>query len=474
MKPRIEGAVIVVGAFLALSQGPAVQAQTLVPNPFISPYANWVDAFPQRAGNWRLSLHQPTLIDTNNANPPVSGGGTNTGLYEPDVLVAGNFIAPGAYDLSARMRTNDDDLLGLVWNYQDPDNYFRVGIRQQPGSGTFGATEGLAVQKIVGGVVTQIHPAGPGLGSPSPITQAMIDQRTPFDLKVAVNGASYEVFFDGVSIVSGSDPDLTSGRKIGVQSWAQASDVGTVTPFWGTEVESVSVTQGATTLFSETFAARPVPWRQLVMTNAAGVSGLSAGTTREVLGNFGLDINDPWILQHSNGFLFATSGNADFIGPAVVVNQPGSSAFSDYEMRTRLGTTDNDGLGVLLRVQDDNNFYRITFTNENTGVAGTRAPQGMSVQKVRNGIWSELYRDDTAPLFVYTPGTAGTNPSSGLPMFDLSARMVGNTLAIEVIDSFGSVITYPLITDATDPLLTGSVGLHTWGTENVYYSGYGG
>jgi hypothetical protein len=334
------------------------------------------------------------------------------------------------------------------------------------------------VQKIVGGVVTQIHPAGPGLGSPSPITQAMIDQRTPFDLKVAVNGAGYEVFFDGVSIVSGNDPDLTSGRKIGIQSWAQQFDVSTVTPFWGTEVESLSVMQGATTLFSETFAARPIPWRQLVMTNADGISGLSTGTTREVLGNFGLDINDPWILQHSNGFLFATvnatSANTDFIGPGLVVNQPGSSAFSDYEMRTRLGTTDNDGLGVLLRVQDDNNFYRITFTNENTGVAGTRAPRGMSVQKVRNGIWSELYRDDAAPLFVYTPGTVGTNPSTGLPMFDLSARMIGNTLAIEVIDSFGSVITYPLIVDATDPLLTGSVGLHTWGTDNVYYSGYGG
>ena len=43
-----------------------------------------------------------------------------------------------------------------------------------------------------------------------------------------------------------------------------------------------------------------------------------------------------------------------------------------------------------------------------------------------------------------------------------------------MIDSFGTVIDYPLITDTSDPLLTGSVGLHTWGTENVYYTGYGG
>lgn len=474
MKPRIAAAVVLVTLLCLSSDWHTAQAQTLVANPFISPYQNWVDAFPARSGNWRLSLHNPTLMDTNNANPPVTGGGTNTGLYEPDVLIQNNFLAPGIYDLSARMRTNDDDLLGLVWNYQDPDNYFRVGVRQQPGSGNFGGTEGLAVQKIVGGVVTQLNPAGPGIGSPSPITQTMIDNRTPFDLKVAVSGTSYEVFFDGASIVTGTDPDLASGRKIGVQSWAQQSDAAVVTPYWGTEVESLSVSQGANLLFSETFATRPVQWRQLVMTNAVGISGLTTGTTHETLGNFGLDVTDPWIFQHSNGFLNATFANTDFIGPAVVVSEPGSAAFSDYEMRTRLGTTDNDGIGVLLRVQDDNNFYRITFTNENTGAAGTRAPRGMSLQKVRNGVWSELYRDDAAPLFVYTPGTVGTNPSTGLTMFDLSARAVGNTLAIEVIDSFGTVINYPVITDASDPLLTGSAGLHTWGTDTVYYTGYGG
>jgi hypothetical protein len=38
----------------------------------------------------------------------------------------------------------------------------------------------------------------------------------------------------------------------------------------------------------------------------------------------------------------------------------------------------------------------------------------------------------------------------------------------------GNVINYPLITDGSNPLLTGTVGLATWGTENVYYLGHGG
>ena len=454
-------------------------AGTLLADPFDSPYTGWVDAFPPlvRQGNWRLSLHNPTLMDTNNANPPTSGAVNNSGTYEPDVLVQDSFIAPETYDLSARMRTNDDDIVGLVWNYQDPDNYFRVGIRTQ-NAGTFGGTQGLAVQKVVNGVVTQISPNGTGVGAPSPITQEMINNRTPFDLKVAVNGSSYEVFFNGQSVVSGTDPDLAAGRKVGFQSWAQLSDTDVTPdpPFWGTEVDSVSVTQGAKTLYTQSFGSRPVAWRQLVMTNAAGVSTLTTPSQEDV-GNFGLHLSRPWIHQQSNGFENATFNNTDFIGPAVVVNEPGSAAFSDYEMQVRIGAADNDGVGVLVRVQDDDSFYRVNFASEGLGTGGAaRAPRGLSVQKVVDGVWTELFRDDQDnPLFVYNVNAPGTNPDIDMWVsFDLSVKAVGNTLAVQVIDQLGNVIDYPLIVDTDNPLLTGTVGLATWGTENVYYTYYGG
>jgi hypothetical protein len=465
---------------LAAIEPDMARAQVLVGNPFVSLNSNWVDAFPPptRAGNWRLSLHNPTLMDTNNANPPTpdSPAITNTGVYEPDVLIKDSFAAPAAYVYTARMRTNDDDIIGLVWNYQDPNNYFRVGIRQQA-AGSFGGTQGLSIQKIVGGVLTQLLPATQMPGPASPITQAMIDGRTPFDLQVIVNGTNYEVVFNGMSQASGSDAALVAGRKVGFQSWAQQSDVAAVTPFWGTEIESASVTQGANTLFSETFAARQIPFRQVLMTNAAGAAGNNGTNPRDILGNFGQAINNPWIHQHSNGFLNATVNNTDFIGPAVVVNSPGSTSFKDYEMRVRIGATDNDGLGVLVRAQDDNNFYRINFTNEGLGTGGiARAPRGLSVQKVQNGVWTELFRDNQdTPLFVYTPGAAGSTPATaGFPAFDLSVKAVGNTLRVSVRDHMGNVFNYAPIVDSNNPLLTGTVGLATWGTENVYYTSYGG
>jgi hypothetical protein len=236
------------------------------------------------------------------------------------------------------------------------------------------------------------------------------------------------------------------------------------------------VTQGANTLYSESFAARPVQWRQLVMTNATGTVNTGNTASKDDLGNFGIALNDPWIHQVSNGFENATANNTDFIGPAIVVNEPGSTSFSDYEMKVRIGATDNDGLGVLVRVQDDNNFYRVNFTNESTSGTTTRAPRGLSVQKVQNGVWTELFRDNQdTPLFVYTPGAGGANPdTANFPMFDLSVTAIGNTLDVKVTDHMGNVIDYPLIVDSTTPLLTGSVGLTTWGTENVFYMGYGG
>jgi hypothetical protein len=486
MSRRVAVALLATATLILCAASHTASAATLVGDPFASSYSGWTDAFPAptRAGNWRLSLHNPTLMDTNNLNPPNSGATGNDGTYQPDVLYQNNFTATGTYDLSATMRTNDDDIIGLVFNYQDPSNYFRVGIRQQPGAnGSFGGTDGLAVQKIVGGVVTQISPAGTGAGALSPITQAMIDSRTAFNLKVAVSGTNYSVLFNNTSIVSGSDALLANGGKIGISSWAQLSDVAAVTPFWGTEVEQIQVDQGGGTVYSETFNFRPVAWRQVVMTNGAGVKATDTGVTKEALGNFGRAINDPWIHQDSNGNLNATTGtvanpipgNIDFIGPGVVVNEPGATAFTDYEMKVRLGAADNDGYGVLVRVLDDNNFYRINFHADPAAIAGTRPPRGVSVQKVRNGVWSELYRDNQASIpFLPPVGAVNTTPSTpGFPMFDLKVDVIGNTLTIHVDDLLGNHFDYSVV-DGTNPIPSGTVGFTTWGSEDVYYMGYGG
>ena len=134
------------------------------------------------------------------------------------------------------------------------------------------------------------------------------------------------------------------------------------------------------------------------MTNAAASQGLAS---QDIRGNFGNSVGQPYIHQASNGFLNATVRT---ISTSLVRRSwwtiRAVRRFSNYELRTRIGASDDDGVGVLLRVQNDNTFYRVNFTSQVTGAGATRAPQGMSVQKVQGGVWTELYRE-TTPLFVY-------------------------------------------------------------------------
>lgn len=306
-------------------------------------------------------------------------------------------------------------------------------------------------------------------------------------MTVSVDGDAYDVFVAGVNndmpLASGTDADLTPG-KIGIHSWAQR--VLNPNPHWGTEVESIGVSDNSGMLYSGTFDSIPVPWRRVAMANSLGIRTDDPPSDPPVIvgddrGNFGLDINDPWIHQQTNGFEWATmeKPNIDFIGPAVAVDEPGSEGWTDYEMRVRLGSADDDGLGVLVRVQDDDNFYRINFASQGLGapqMPHERAPQGLSVQKVQDGEWTEIFRDDQDnPMFVYDPSGANTDtPATDLPMFDLVVRAVGNQLDIDVIDGDGNVIDYPLITDNDDPLLSGTVGFQTWGSTHDYFMSFGG
>ena len=169
--------------------------------------------------------------------------------------------------------------------------------------------------------------------------------------------------------------------------------------------------------------------------------------------------------------------NTDFIGPAVVVNEPGSTNFKDYEMRVRIGATDNDGLGVLVRAQDDNNFYRINFTNEGLGTGGiARGPaRSVGAEGAQWRVDRAVPRQPRQSALCVHAGAAGTTPdTAGFPAFDLSVKAIGNTLRVQVTDHLGNVVNYAPIVDGTNPLLTGTVGFATWGTENVYYTNYGG
>lgn len=147
------------------------------------------------------------------------------------------------------------------------------------------------------------------------------------------------------------------------------------------------------------------------------------------------------------------STNTGDFTPYVLI-QDGYTSPSDYTVDARMYTSDDDGFGVVFGC-------RVNFSNEGLSTANSRAPSGMSIQKVVDGVWTELYRDDQGDVpFVY---------SLDQP-FDVFVRAHGNTLRVEVIkDPDGAAIKhyYSLVVDGTDPHLTGSVAFTNWGSGNI-------
>lgn len=471
---------VLVALFGACFSQQDANAATLVADPFIGAYNNWTEVYTSGnavnpAGRWGVHLvANPTLMENGGGAQAQDESGSpdanNSGGFTPYILLQEGVTTGTDYSVDARMYTSDDDGFGLVFGYVDEDNYFRVSMRQQT-TGSLGFTRGLSVQKVVAGVITQISPAGQGEGDLSVPTQSMIDNHTPIDISVNVVGTAWSVSVAGINggapIIDGTDANLTGG-KTGIQSWYQRLDSNSK-PSWGTEVDNFTVRDGAgATVFQDAFdPASPLSWRKLIMTNAAGVSVPQAASD---LGNFSLRFNNT-IRDDSNGFEYgtpSTTDHTDFTGPAIVVDDPGASSMSDYTMQVRITDTDNDGTGVLVRVQDDDTFYRVNFTSQAT--TDIRRPlAGMSVQKSMSdgggGVeWTQLFFDDQ---FI---------PTLGQP-FDVEVIAVGVNMIIKVTDDpdgSPTVHYYPTITDSSSPLLTGSVGLTNWGSGGSEWSPYGG
>lgn len=449
----------------------------IIPSPFVTSYDGWEGQFdgyfpPETEVHrepyqpqWGILLGHDMLSE--NSNGLIAG--TSSGKFKGFNMVnmSTHDDPLSTYTLTATLNCEDNDGLGLLFGYQDENNYFRVSARSV-GNGS-GHPQGIAIQKAVNGVITQIGAPVQGSSYAYPI-----DDSSPFTLKVDVDGPNYTVYYNGTQTHSDSDADLAAG-DYGVYSWAlRGSD-------WGLQVEEVkleSSTVNQTHTFADTGA---VSWKEHMMYNSYGVT-----MTHEHPSNFRLDFRDGTIRQNSDNATSATDAtpNLDFLGPSVIVDDPNSSTWTDYEMRVRLTNEDNDGIGLLVRVQEDNySFYRINFCNESMGTSDSRAPKGMSIQRCLYGDWTELYRDDQgSPLFTYTPKITGTDINDVIQEavpFDVSVKVEGDEITVQVIndpEGAATVINYPTITDSS--ITSGTVGLTAWGSgaaemESVF-SGYGG
>ena len=457
MKKLIKQGASVVTLIVLLTSNAIAQDGVIVASPFdTSMYDSWNNTFDgvfdgvyNRAStpDWGVPLVGESFLTENTdgfiGDSPSSVDGQFGGF---NIINSTGETMPSAYTLSTTLSTYDDDGLGVIFGYQDEDNYFRISTRNSDGS--YGHPGGIAVQKVVNGVITQL-----GIDSSTvPATGG-----TEYNVSVAVDGSNYTVSYDGTAVLTGSDTDLTAG-DYGVYSWAQRSAY-----FGGTRVHEVTFNSDTVNQSYSFDAPTAVSLKEL---NSYDEVGAQLTAARGLTSTFQLDLRRGGITENSDNFAYAnTVEYTDFLTPAIVVDDDSSSTWTDYTVQARLTSTDDDGLGLVFRVQDDFNFYRLTFCNQ-ANASTLRPLQGVSIQKCVQGSWSNIYTDDqNDPLFVYTPSTP----------FDVSLTVEGNDISLSIIndpEGEATLLEYPVITDSS--LSYGTVGFHTWGNSGANFFGYGG
>ena len=111
------------------------------------------------------------------------------------------------YTFSATLRATDNDGTGLMFRYQDQDNYYKLDLDNQ--------RKFSKLFKVVDGVETTLaHVAEPGY-----------TVGTKFDLEIKVNGNQIQVFRDGIDLFGGPITDDSHAKgTVALYSWGNTNN----------------------------------------------------------------------------------------------------------------------------------------------------------------------------------------------------------------------------------------------------------
>ncbi|MGQ0734788.1 MAG: family 16 glycoside hydrolase, partial [Acidobacteriota bacterium] len=124
-------------------------------------------------------------------------------------------VTTGDVDLSVRFRPVSgqvDQAAGLVWRYQDEDNYYIVRANARE--------DNVVLYKVQNGRRTDLPVKGEGrtYGKPSKVPTGQWGT-----LRVVVRGPLFEVYHDGRKLYEVQDTTFTQAGKVGV--WTKADSV---------------------------------------------------------------------------------------------------------------------------------------------------------------------------------------------------------------------------------------------------------
>lgn len=361
------------------------------------------------------------------------------------VMLINDTVTSADFTYSARLLSSDDDGVGLIWGYQNENTFYRVAFSMQAGrtTATGWPFTGWSVDRMDSGEITDLFGAGVG---PITFTNKVVQ---PFDVTISVSGGLFSL-----TVVDGPTNALPVTNNLVVNQPLPTSAVGKVGMFsWGMQgggpAGSPSGFRISNLALTPTpLSGTPPPFDFLATLPPNG------NTNAAVQWVMHENVNGPTGRIRENGdgqFGANTATNrVDFAASSMV---GGDGNWSNYVYSTRLNANDNDGFGLLLRYQNQSNFYRVALRSEATA-AGVK--QGLSVQKSVNGVFTEI-----ATSAAYIP----PNPA----VLDVFAAIRDNTLQVIAVNNPGgagaqSYIFGPfdMTTGSPETVNTGKVGAFAW------------
>ncbi|MCU0962847.1 MAG: FG-GAP-like repeat-containing protein [Pirellulaceae bacterium] len=144
--------------------------------------------------------------------------------------------------------------------------------------------------------------------------------------------------------------------------------------------------------------------------------------------------------QDSN--IYSASEYANRLGTYVYYDDGSGESYrwTNYELEADLHPTDNDGIGLIFRYTDDDNYYKLDMDSQR----GFR-----KLFKMANGVETTLWSDAVS----YTPGR----------WLNVKIRAVGNEIEVLIDD-----VQIAKVSDAS-PLTRGTVAVYCWGQQEAQF-----
>lgn len=345
------------------------------------------------------------------------------------VMLIHDTTAPATFSYTARLTAGDDDGFGLIWGYESESTFYRIAFSRQGDRLVGWPALGVTVDRMDNNVPTDI--VGPDSSFINTVGR-------PFDVSIGVTNSLLTVVItdDPLGTIGGpfvynlatgvALPTAVAGR-VGMFSWGMS----------GLNPRAFQVqnpTLNGTDLSAAAASQVLSNWSFVVPPRQDGLNTFNSGGTVPNWGQaLGVNGDRKVMIQNSDSFNSTdnnATGNTNFIAASAVAGDPD---WTNYVVSARFISADNDGFGLLLRYQNETNFYRMAFRNQN---AQTGIRRGLTVQKNVDQVFDQ----------VYSNGVAGFIPPVNVP-FEVHAAIQGSTLQIIAINNPDG-----------DPVGTGTLG----------------